>query len=132
RVSTFAGTTRGSDVVEAATGATSAVQSAHRLAAAVDVIDDALGGMSGGYRDFGGALSAQARKAEQERAAAVDRLQTRRQHLLSRLERAYLDAEQVRVRLLEVSAALQAPAPGTGDDTGLTAVSANLDQLRRG
>jgi len=128
-VPTFAGTTLGTSVVEAATGASTAVESAARLAAAVDGIDEALTAMRG---DYDPSLSAQAQQSHQEREAVVGRLQTRRLKLLSRIESAYLGAEEVRVRLLEVSAALQSPSVDPATDSGLSAVSAELDQLRRG
>jgi hypothetical protein len=128
-IPTFAGTTLGGSVVEAATGASSAVESAQRLAGAVDGIDEALAGMRGDYHS---ALSAQARESAQERQAVIGRLHERRSRLLARLEAAYLGAEEVRVRLLEVSATLQSPDVDPAADSGLAQVSAELDHLRRG
>jgi hypothetical protein len=128
-IPTFAGTTLGGSIVEAATGASSAVESAQRLAGAVDGIDEALAGMHG---DYAAQHSVQAQQSAQERQAVIGRLQDRRSKLLSRLESAYLGAEEVRVRLLEVSATLQSPDIDPATDSGLGQVSKELDQLRRG
>jgi hypothetical protein len=130
-VPVFAGSQLGSSVVEAATGARSSVDSARRLAAAIDAIDGALAGMSSLTGAEAGS-SAAAERVRREGAAAGDRLRRRREELLGRIESAYLGAEEVRVRLLEVSAALQAPSLDPAADSGLAAVSENLEHLRRG
>jgi hypothetical protein len=128
-VPAFAGTALGSSVVEAATGASSSLESAHRLAAAIDGIDEALAGMADDYET---SQSPQALRSAQEREAVIVRLKERRTRLLARLEAAYLSAEEVRVRLLEVSATLQSSDVYPTSDSGLTQVSKELDQLRRG
>ncbi len=131
-VPAFAGTALGSSVVEASTGAVAAVDSAQRLAAAIDAVDDALADVTEAFRASGRQLSTREQQARREQQAVMDRLMARRERLLSRLESAYLSVQEVRVQLLEVSAAMQTPDVTPADDAGLAAVSANLDQLRRG
>lgn len=130
-VPNFAGTSLGSSVVEAATGAAGAVESARRLAVAVDAIDNALEAAQSTLRDSPG-VSARARQSRSERESVVRRLSERRELLLSRIESAYLGAEEVRARLLEVSAAMQTPSLDPAADSGLAAVSENLEALRQG
>jgi len=131
-VPAFAGTALGSSVVEASTGAVAAVDSAQRLAAAIDAVDDTLTDVHDTLKASGRPLSARERQSRREQQTVVDRLTARRERLLARLESAYLSVQEVRVQLLEVSAAMQTPEMSPADDAGLAAVSANLDQMRRG
>jgi hypothetical protein len=124
-VPTFAGTSLGSPAVEAATDASAAVEWARRLAAAADAIDDEIFGLTPPIRRRRPKRSAKAR-------AAAARLEKDRQELISRIETAYIAAAEVRIRLLEVSAAMQAPSGLPDVDSGLAAVSDNLEALRQG
>jgi NAD/NADP transhydrogenase alpha subunit len=119
-------------VMEASTGAVAAVDSAQRLAAAIDAVDDTLTDVHDTLKASGRPLSARERQSRREQQTVVDRLTARRERLLARLESAYLSVQEVRVQLLEVSAAMQTPEMSSADDAGLAAVSANLDQMRRG
>lgn len=130
-VPSFAGTALGSSVVEASTGAAAAVDSARRLASAIDAIDGALEAAAGTLRADSG-WSSRSRESRTEREAVVRRLQSRRDLLLSRIEAAYLGAEEVRAKLLEVSAAIQTPSLDPATDSGLAEVSQNLESLRQG
>jgi hypothetical protein len=130
-VPSFAGTALGSSVVEAATGAAAAVDSARRLASAIDAIDNALEATTSTLRADSG-WSSRSRESRSEREAVVKRLQSRRDLLLSRIESAYLGAEEVRAKLLEVSAAMQTPSLDPAADSGLAEVSQNLETLRQG
>ena len=127
-VPTFAGTSLGSSVVEAATGASAAVESARRLAAATDAIDDALAELAAPISP----RTERSSKLSADRQATAARLTKRRDELISRIEAAYVGAAEVRVKLLEVSAAIQAPSGDPAVDSGLAAVSDNLEALRRG
>jgi len=130
-VPSFAGTALGSSVVEASTGAAAAVDSARRLASAIDAIDNALEATVSTLR-ADSSWSARSRESRSEREAVVQRLQSRRELLLSRIESAYLGAEEVRAKLLEVSAAMQTPSLDPATDSGLAEVSQNLETLRQG
>jgi len=130
-VPSFAGTALGSSVVEASTGAAAAVDSARRLASAIDAIDNALEATVSTLR-ADSSWSVRSRESRSEREAVVQRLQSRRELLLSRIESAYLGAEEVRAKLLEVSAAMQTPSLDPATDSGLAEVSQNLETLRQG
>ncbi|MCI0686404.1 MAG: hypothetical protein L0Y54_04080, partial [Sporichthyaceae bacterium] len=130
-VPSFAGTALGSSVIEASTGAAAAVDSARRLASAIDAIDNALEAAASTLRADTG-WSPRSSQSRSEREAVVRRLTERRELLLSRIEAAYLGAEEVRAKLLEVSAAMQTPSLDPAADSGLAEVSQNLETLRQG
>jgi hypothetical protein len=128
-VPTFAGSALGSPAVEAAAGASAAVDWARRLAAATDAIDDELYGLTPPISRRRLKRSAKARATSR---AAATRLEEHREELISRIEAAYIAAADVRVKLLEVSAAMQTSAGDAEVNAGLAAVADNLGVLREG